>query len=145
MRALLQRVSHARVEVDGLIVGEIATGLLVLLGVDRDDSDADADKLVKKMLAYRIFPDAEGRMNRSVTDIEGEVLVVSQFTLSADTRKGLRPSFTSAAEPQKAELLYEGVLARVEAQLGRVSRGEFGANMQVSLCNDGPVTFLLET
>ncbi len=144
MRALLQRVSSARVEIDGRTSGEIGRGLLVLLGLDRGDDREAADRMIGKLLAYRVFPDDEGRMNRSVADIEGGVLLVSQFTLSADTRKGLRPSFTAAMPPAEAEALYDYTLDRLGEHHGDVAAGEFGADMQVTLVNDGPVTFLLE-
>ena len=148
MRGLIQRVTHARVEVGGNIAGQIDVGVLLLLGVQRGNSEADADKLLKKVLDYRIFPDLEGKMNLSLRDIKGELLIVSQFTLAADTKKGLRPSFTPAAEPQEAERLYNYFVARAEALSPgcgvRIATGQFGADMQVSLCNDGPVTFLLE-
>jgi len=140
----LQRVSEASVSVDGRVVGEIGPGLLVLLGMDRGDTEAVAVRMLDKLLAYRVFADAEGRMNRSVADVAGGVLLVSQFTLSADTRKGLRPSFTSALEPAAAEALYEQMLAMLEQRHDKVAGGLFGANMQVALVNDGPVTFLLE-
>ncbi|MEP5763920.1 MAG: D-aminoacyl-tRNA deacylase [Halieaceae bacterium] len=144
MKALLQRVSSARVDVGGECVGAIDTGLLVLLGLDRGDSLAVGERLLDKLLAYRIFPDAEGRMNRSVADVAGGVLLVSQFTLSADTGKGLRPSFTSAMAPEEAEPLYLALLESLKTRHDKVAAGQFGAAMQVSLVNDGPVTFLLE-
>lgn len=145
MRALLQRVSQASVAVDGGITGAIDQGLLVLLGVGKGDDQQAARKLVDKLLAYRLFADGEGKMNRSVSDIQGGVLIVSQFTLSADTRKGLRPSFSSAAAPALARELYEYVVDYTRSKHGAVATGEFGANMQVQLTNDGPVTFLLES
>ncbi len=144
MKALIQRVSHASVSVDEEIVGEIAQGLLVLLGVDKGDDEASADKLVKKLLAYRVFSDAEDKMNASVRDVEGGILLVSQFTLSADTKKGLRPSFSSAAAPAEAQRLYDYVEAQLRASHPQVATGIFAADMKVSLLNDGPVTFLLE-
>jgi len=144
MRALLQRVSSARVDIDGTTVGAIDRGLLVLLGLDRNDDRAAADRMLDKLLAYRVFADAEGRMNRSVSDTGGGVLLVSQFTLSADTRKGLRPGFTAAMPPAEAEALYDYMLAQLRERHGDVAAGEFGADMQVALVNDGPVTFLLE-
>ena len=139
MRALVQRVSSASVAVDGDHVAEIGRGLLVLLGVRRGDGTAEAERLAEKVLALRIFEDAEGRMNRSVIDVEGELLCVSQFTLYGDTRKGNRPSFVEAAPAGDAEALYEQVRERLGAQGGR-----FGARMAVSLVNDGPVTLLVE-
>ena len=144
MKALLQRVRSARVDVGGECVGEIGAGLLVLLGLDRGDSLENGRKLLDKLLAYRVFSDDEGRMNRSVADAGGGVLLVSQFTLSADTRKGLRPSFSSALPPAEAEGLFAELLAYLESCHTDVASGRFGADMQVSLVNDGPVTFLLE-
>ncbi|PIE38065.1 MAG: D-tyrosyl-tRNA(Tyr) deacylase [Gammaproteobacteria bacterium] len=144
MRALLQRVSEARVVVDGETVGEIGAGLLVLLGLDKDDDLAAGERLLEKVLNYRVFADQQGRMNASVRDIAGGVLLVSQFTLSADTRKGLRPSFSSAMPPADAELLYDQLLQSLRQRHPNTAAGRFGADMQVSLCNDGPVTFLLE-
>lgn len=144
MRALLQRVTQAKVEISGQCVAAIDSGLLVLLGLDRGDERATADKLLDKLLAYRVFADEQGRMNRSVADIDGGVLLVSQFTLSADTSKGLRPGFSAAMPPQEARELYRYVLSALTARHPHVAAGEFGADMQVSLVNDGPVTFLLE-
>jgi D-tyrosyl-tRNA(Tyr) deacylase len=144
VRALLQRVSTASVVVEGDCVAEIGRGLLVLLGLDKGDDRAAADRMLDKLLAYRVFPDEEGRMNRSVTDVAGGVLLVSQFTLSADTGKGLRPSFSSAMPPVEAQALYDYALARLRGRYSLVASGVFGADMQVSLTNDGPVTFLLE-
>lgn len=145
MRILLQRVNSAAVDVAGECVGRIDRGLLVFLGLDRGDDRDVADRLLDKVLAYRVFPDDQGRMNCSVADIQGGVLLVSQFTLSADTHKGLRPSFSSAMLPDEAQNLYEYMLARLRERHGPVAAGRFGANMQVSLTNDGPVTFLLES
>jgi D-tyrosyl-tRNA(Tyr) deacylase len=140
MRALVQRVSSASVTVDGERVASIGVGMLVLLGVRRGDGEGEADRVVRKLLALRIFEDDDGRMNRSVTDAGGEVLCVSQFTLYGDARKGNRPSFVDAAPPDEAEPLYERVRAGLGAEGGR-----FGAHMQVELVNDGPVTLLVET
>ncbi|MEA2437855.1 MAG: D-aminoacyl-tRNA deacylase [Thermoleophilaceae bacterium] len=140
MRALVQRVSNASVTVDGERVSQISTGMLVLLGVRRGDTQADADKLARKLRALRIFEDDDGRMNRSVEEANGEILCVSQFTLYGDARKGNRPSFVDAAPPEEAEALYESVRAALNAHGGR-----FGAHMKVELTNDGPVTLLLET
>ncbi|MBA1264125.1 D-aminoacyl-tRNA deacylase [Stutzerimonas stutzeri] len=145
MKALIQRVRKARVEVAGEIVGAIDQGLLVLVGVEREDDRARADKLLHKLLRYRVFADDEGRMNRSLSDIGGGLLLVSQFTLVADTRSGLRPSFSSAASPAQGEELYEYLLAQARQQHALVASGRFGADMQVHLQNDGPVTFLLES
>jgi D-tyrosyl-tRNA(Tyr) deacylase len=143
MIGLLQRVSEARVAVDGEIVGEIGTGLLVLVGVERGDDEAQAERLLERLLGYRIFADAEGKMNRSLRDIGGDLLLVPQFTLPADTRKGMRPSFTPAAPPTEGERLFEALVAQAREQHALVATGRFGAHMQVSLINDGPVTFWL--
>ncbi|HUH38050.1 MAG TPA: D-aminoacyl-tRNA deacylase [Spongiibacteraceae bacterium] len=144
MKALIQRVNHASVVVDGEQVGAIARGLLVLLGVERDDSAEHVARLAQRLLDYRVFADDAGRMNRCLRDTGGGLLLVSQFTLAADTRKGLRPSFSSAAEPALARELYELMLATLrESHAGPVAAGRFGADMQVALVNDGPVTFLL--
>ncbi len=145
MKGLIQRVRHARVEVAGEIVGAIDQGLLVLVGVEREDDQARADKLLHKLLNYRVFGDEQGKMNRSLKDIGGGLLLVSQFTLAADTRSGLRPSFSSAAPPAHGEALYDSRLARARDQHPEVACGRFGAEMQVHLVNDGPVTFLLES
>ena len=145
MRALIQRVQQARVEVAGEVVGSIDQGLLVLVGVQRDDDQARADKLLHKLLRYRVFSDEQGKMNRSLTDVDGGLLLVSQFTLAADTGSGLRPSFSSAAPPALGEQLYEYLLAKARQQHPRVACGRFGADMQVHQQNDGPVTFLLES
>lgn len=144
MKALLQRVSGARVEVAGEVVGAIDRGLLVLVGVEPQDSEASADKLLQRLLNYRVFADQDGKMNRSLQDVAGGLLLVSQFTLAADTRSGLRPSFSSAAPPAQATALFDYLLARAGAQHAPVASGRFGADMQVHLVNDGPVTFLLE-
>ena len=144
MKALIQRVSQARVDIAGCTVGAIDAGLLVLLGIEQLDTEFEADKLVEKLLAYRVFSDADGKMNLSVQDIDGGILLVSQFTLAADTRKGLRPGFSTAAAPAEAERLYSYFLALLRRKHATVSSGTFGANMQVSLTNDGPVTFMLE-
>jgi D-tyrosyl-tRNA(Tyr) deacylase len=133
------------VNVEGKPVGEISTGLLVLLGVSPDDDIERGQKLADRLLNYRIFPDDDQRMNCSLKDINGELLIVSQFTLCADTKKGLRPGFSTAAPPELAESLYSDFVEYYESQIGKVETGIFGANMQVSLVNDGPVTFLLES
>lgn len=145
MKALIQRVRQARVEVDGSLVGAIDQGLLALVGVERDDDPVRADKLLHKLLRYRVFADEQGRMNRSLQDIGGGLLLVSQFTLAADTRSGLRPSFSSAAPPAQGEALYEYLLGQARIQHAPVACGRFGATMQIHLQNDGPVTFLLES
>ena len=144
MKGLLQRVSQARVEVDGEIIGAIDQGLLVLVGVEPQDDRASADRLLHKLLNYRVFADADGRMNCSVQDVQGGLLLVSQFTLAADTRKGLRPGFSTAAPPPQAEELFDYLLARARTAWPQVATGQFGADMQVHLVNDGPVTILLE-
>ncbi|WP_217477584.1 D-aminoacyl-tRNA deacylase [Stutzerimonas stutzeri] len=145
MKALIQRVRHARVEVANEVVGSIDQGLLVLVGVKREDDKARADKLLHKLLRYRVFSDEQGKMNRSLADVGGGLLLVSQFTLAADTGSGLRPSFSSAAPPALGEQLYEYLLAQARQQHPLVAYGRFGADMQVHLQNDGPVTFLLES
>jgi D-tyrosyl-tRNA(Tyr) deacylase len=144
MIGLLQRVSHAEVCVDTKIVGSIQAGLLVLVAVERGDTEQQADRLLERLLTYRVFPDEEGRMNRSVQDTAGGLLLVSQFTLAADTRKGSRPGFSPAAEPREGERLFEYLVRRARERHGVVETGEFGAHMQVTLTNDGPVTFWLQ-
>ena len=145
MLAVLQRVGRASVAVAGEEVGAIGPGLLVFLGIEKDDSADQADRLLHKLLAYRVFADEEGRMNRSLSDTGGGLLLVSQFTLAADTNKGLRPSFSSAKPPDEAETLYAYMLAEARKRHPDVAAGRFGADMQVALVNDGPVTFLLRT
>lgn len=145
MRAVLQRVTNASVLVDGQEVGSCAEGFLVLLGIAPTDTPAEAQRLWNKIRALRVFHDDEGKMNRSLVDIDGEALVVSQFTLYADVRRGNRPSFTGAARPELAIPLYEHFCALAERDLRHVGRGIFGADMQVSLVNDGPVTICLDT
>ena len=145
MRAVLQRVSSASVRVGDQVVGAIEGGWMVLLGVQAEDTPADADKLAEKIAHLRGFADAAGKMNLDVTEVGGAVLLVSQFTLLADCRKGRRPSFLAAAPPEDAERLYERVASALVGLGLRVERGVFRADMAVSLCNDGPVTFLLET
>ncbi|EWH04215.1 D-tyrosyl-tRNA(Tyr) deacylase [Pseudoalteromonas lipolytica SCSIO 04301] len=143
MQGLIQRVTQAKVEVDGEVVGEISKGILLLLGVEKHDTEQSAEKLLHKVSNYRIFTDQQGKMNLSLQDIQGELLVVSQFTLAADTKKGMRPSFSSAATPAQANALYEYFVEKAKAVDLRVATGQFAADMQVSLCNDGPVTFNL--
>jgi D-tyrosyl-tRNA(Tyr) deacylase len=146
MIAVLQRVTQARVTVGGEIVGQIGPGLLVLLGVEPPDGPSAAERMVDRLLRYRVFDDSAGRMNRSVLDTGGGLLLVPQFTLAADTTKGLRPSFTSAASPEHGRAMFEHAAAYARASLGdRLATGRFGAHMQVSLVNDGPVTFRLQT
>jgi D-tyrosyl-tRNA(Tyr) deacylase len=143
LHALLQRVTEASVAVDGRRIAEIGSGLLILVGVFPEDSPAIAEKLADRAVDLRIFADSSKPMNRSVVDVGGEVLVVPQFTLAADTRRGRRPSFDSAAPPEQARALYEVFVERIRQRLGRVATGRFGADMKVALINDGPVTFLL--
>ncbi len=145
MRAVLQRVSRASVEVEGAVVGRVGLGWLVLVGVAKGDGDDDADKLADKVAALRAFPDEAGKMNRSVAEAGGGILVVSQFTLLADCRGGRRPSFTEAAEPAEAERLYLRFAGRLRSAGLAVETGVFRADMKVELLNDGPVTFLLDS
>src|SRR3954453_1228999 len=145
MRAVLQRGTHGSVTVEGQQIGQIARGLVVLLGVEQDDADVDAQQLADKTIQLRIFDDAEGKMNLSLSDVAGEMLVVSQFTLLGDCRKGRRPSFIGAAPPELAERLYETFIAAVGVQGISVATGKFRAMMQVELVNDGPVTILLDS
>lgn len=143
MIGLLQRVTEARVEVGGEIVGEIGAGLLVLVGVERGDAEPQADRLLERLLGYRVFADPEGKMNLSVRNHGGGLLLVPQFTLVADTCKGTRPSFTPAAPPDEGEWLFDYLVARARQEHAPVATGRFGAHMRVSLINDGPVTFSL--
>lgn len=145
MIGLLQRTSRASVSIAGETVGEIERGLLVLVGVHRDDEARDIARLAERILGYRVFPDAEGRMNRSILDISGGLLLVPQFTLTADTKKGTRASFTKGANPEKASACFDGLVDACRRRLEKVETGRFGADMQVSLVNDGPVTFWLES
>ena len=144
MKGLLQRVSGARVEVGGEIVGSIDQGLLVLVAVEPGDTEAQAAKLLHKLLNYRVFSDADGKMNLSLADVSGGLLLVSQFTLAADTKSGLRPSFSTAAPPAMAEAMFNHLLMQAKKLHPVVESGQFGADMQVHLVNDGPVTFLLQ-
>lgn len=145
MRAVIQRVSRAKVSVDGETTGEIEKGVLVLLGVSREDSEKEADYLLDKTLNLRIFEDEAGKMNLSLLDIKGEMLVVSQFTLYGDTRKGRRPSYIEAAAPEEANRLYEYFVSGARIHISKVETGRFQAMMEVELVNDGPVTILLDS
>jgi len=144
MIGLLQRVSRAQVDIDGVTVGQIERGILLLLGVEKADTEAQAERLLEKVLGYRIFPDAQGKMNLSLREISGGLLIVPQFTLPADTRKGMRPSFTPAAPPEQGKALFTYFVEQARQHLAMVQTGVFGADMQVSLTNDGPVTFWLQ-
>lgn len=143
MIALIQRVAEARVAVGGQVVGEIGRGLLALVGVEKGDTDAQAERLVERVLTYRVFPDDEGKMNRSLLDIRGELLCVSQFTLAADTRSGTRPGFSTAAAPDEGRRLFDLFVEKAKRKIN-VQTGQFGADMKVGLLNDGPVTFWLQ-
>ncbi|WMW80175.1 D-aminoacyl-tRNA deacylase [Undibacterium cyanobacteriorum] len=145
MIALLQRVSHANVVVDGQTIGAINAGLMVLVCAEREDTEADAAALLKKLLSYRVFGDDAGKMNRSITDVQGGLLLVPQFTLAADTQSGTRPSFTPAAPPELGKQLFDHFVTLARQQHPTVETGQFGADMKVSLTNDGPVTFWLQT
>ena len=145
MKAVIQRVCSASVEVDGEVVGSCGHGLLVLLGVAPGDTDADMERMVQKMVKMRIFTDENGKMNRSVQDIDGEMLVISQFTLFANYKHGNRPDYLGAAAPDEANAMYERFLARARELVRHVGQGVFGAHMQVSLVNDGPVTVVMES
>ena len=144
MIALIQRVTEARVEVDGRAIGAIGRGILALVGVERGDTEAQAERLVERVLGYRIFPDIEGKMNLSLLDIKGELLAVPQFTLAADTRKGTRAGFSTAAAPEAGRRLFEFFVDKANQKID-IKTGEFGADMKVGLVNDGPVTFWLQT
>ncbi|WP_455203394.1 D-aminoacyl-tRNA deacylase [Kaarinaea lacus] len=145
MIALLQRVTQASVTVDGVTIATIGAGVLVLVGVEKSDTETSAQRLLQRVLGYRVFADSDGKMNLSVTDVNGGVLLVPQFTLAADTKKGMRPSFSSAAPPQEGERLFDHFVNISRQQYPSVQVGQFGADMQVSLTNDGPVTFWLQT
>ena len=144
MIGLLQRVSTAQVSINNQIVASIGTGLLVLIGIEKGDTRQQADRLLDKILAYRVFPDKEGKMNLSLAELNHDLLLVPQFTLSADTKKGLRPSFSSAASPELGKKLFEYLLSCARKKQPMVGSGQFGTDMQVSLTNDGPVTFWLQ-
>ncbi len=145
MIGLLQRVSSAKVIVENEIIGEIEQGLLVLLGVERNDDEKKAERLIERLLAYRVFADQHGKMNLSLTDIKGGLLLVPQFTLAAETKKGTRPGFSRAASPDIAETLFNHSVCCARMLMGHVEQGKFGADMAVNLINDGPVTFWLQT
>ncbi|MCM8524903.1 MAG: D-aminoacyl-tRNA deacylase [Lentisphaeraceae bacterium] len=145
MRALIQRVTHGSVTINGEVAGQIDSGLVVLLGVKTDDSEKDAEYLIDKICDLRIFSDSDGKFNDSLLDVNGEALIISQFTLYADTRKGRRPGFTESARPEVAIPLYESFIAGMKAKGLSVQTGHFGADMKVSLLNDGPVTILLDS
>lgn len=144
MKGLIQRVSEASVEVDGRIISEIGPGILLLLGIEKSDTEETADKLLKKIRTYRIFSDTEGKMNLNLQQANGSLLIVSQFTLVADTKKGLRPGFSNGASPEQGKALYHYFTKQAQATDTPVQTGKFGADMKVRLLNDGPVTFLLE-
>lgn len=144
MLSLLQRVTTSTVTVDGEVVAHIERGLLAFVGVEKDDGEWEAERMVERILGYRMFGDGEGRMNLSVTDVDGGVLLVPQFTLPADTRSGMRPSFSSAAPPDVGRALFDYLLETARSRYDEVASGRFGAHMQVSLVNDGPVTFMLQ-
>lgn len=145
MIALLQRVRHARVAVDNQVISEIDHGLLLFIGIEKNDKQTDADRLIERFINYRVFADEQGKMNLCVRDIKGGILLVPQFTLAADTGKGARPSFSEAASPRLAQALFDYVIQQTQRQYPYVGNGQFGADMQVSLLNDGPVTFWLQT
>ncbi len=145
MIAVLQRVSRAKVEVSGETVGEIGPGILVLVAVEQGDTEIQAERLAKRLLGYRVFADSEGRMNLSVREVSGGILVVPEFTLAADTRRGMRPSFTPAADPASGQRLFDYLVKTLASRYPKIATGRFGTDMQVSLTNDGPVTFILRT
>lgn len=145
MKALLQRVTSASVTVNNNVIGQINTGLMVLVGVERDDDDATVDKMLHRLTHYRLFSDKHGRMNVNLLDHGGDLLLVSQFTLVADTQRGLRPGFSRGATPEQGQAMFDKLVEKARAICPCVETGNFGADMQVALINDGPVTFLLET
>ncbi|HCR98396.1 MULTISPECIES: D-aminoacyl-tRNA deacylase [Halomonas] len=145
MKVLIQRVSQASVSVEGQAVGAIEQGLLALVGVEKGDTDAAVEKILHRLLHYRVFSDAEGKMNLNLQQVDGGLLLVSQFTLAAETHKGLRPGFSSAAPPAEGERLFNALVSQAQSAWPKVATGQFGADMQVALVNDGPVTFLLES
>ena len=145
MKAVIQRVTSAKVEVDGELIGSCGKGLMILLGVAVGDTEADLDRMLQKMVKLRIFEDENGKMNRSIQDVDGEMLVVSQFTLLANYRHGNRPDYIGAAAPAEATRLYELFIEKAKTYVRHVGHGQFGADMQVSLCNDGPVTIVMDS
>lgn len=145
MLAVIQRVTEATVSVNNIIIGEINQGILALIGIEKTDTEKQADRLIEKILTYRIFNDANNKMNLSVKDINGGLLLVSQFTIVADTQSGTRPGFSTAMPPNESKLLFEYIVRHAKKNYPIIANGEFGANMQISLCNDGPVTFLLKS
>ena len=145
MKAVIQRVTSAKVEVDGELIGSCGKGLMILLGVAVGDTEADLDRMLQKMVKLRIFEDENGKMNRSIQDVDGEMLVVSQFTLLANYRHGNRPDYIGAAAPAEATRLYELFIEKAKAYVRHVGHGQFGADLQVSLCNDGPVTIVMDS
>jgi D-tyrosyl-tRNA(Tyr) deacylase len=144
VKALIQRVKYANVKVDDKLIGEIKQGLLVFLGIEKNDKSEQIDKMIKRLLSYRVFNDAKGRLNLSVKDVAGSILLVSQFTLAANTKSGTRAGFSTAKAPNEAKAMYDDFLLKMRSNYANVSSGKFGADMQVSLLNDGPITFLLE-
>ena len=144
MIGLLQRVTQASVSVEGEVIGSIGRGLMVLVGVERDDTETQANRLLERLLGYRVFADADDKMNLSLKETQGGLLLVPQFTLVADTRKGARPSFSSAAVPEQGQRLFDYLVSQAQQHHPKVASGRFGADMQVSLINDGPVTFWLQ-
>lgn len=144
MLALIQRVTHASVIVDGQTIGEINHGILALIGVQKEDTEQNAEKLANRLLGYRVFTDSEDKMNLNVQDIGGGLLLVPQFTLAADTKKGMRPSFSSSKHPSEAEPLFNYLVDKITTSYSNIAQGKFGADMQVALVNDGPVTFMLQ-
>jgi D-tyrosyl-tRNA(Tyr) deacylase len=145
MIGLLQRVSHASVSVEGSLIGKIDRGLVVFVGIEKNDSEANADRLLQRLLGYRVFADKQNKMNLSLLDVHGGLLLIPQFTLPADTRKGMRPSFSSAAPPEFGKHLFDYLLEKASELYELVEAGQFAADMQVTLTNDGPVTFWLQT
>lgn len=145
MIGLLQRVSHASVSIEGSLIGKIDRGLVVFVGIEKNDSEANADRLLQRLLGYRVFADKQNKMNLSLLDVHGGLLLIPQFTLPADTRKGMRPSFSSAASPEFGKRLFDYLLEKASETYELVEAGQFAADMQVTLTNDGPVTFWLQT